>query len=141
VGDILVSAPKYTRTRQSNMISLSRVCLIDFADSMSKKETTIRRKDFRGAQLWSSVCSSIRLRMLWRFSTRKMSGSSRLVMRRVFEGGEGVMRGGRSERSSNSGVLGVVGEDRRLEMVLVCSGGSIAGSKPILLNSRTAGSG
>ena len=33
-----------------------------------------------------------------------MAGSSQLtVMRRVFVGGEGVIRGGRSERSSESG--------------------------------------
>lgn len=46
------------------------------------------------------------------------------VMRSVFEGGEGVIRGGRSERSRDSGV--VAGEDRLLEMVeVVLRGGNL----------------
>jgi hypothetical protein len=46
------------------------------------------------------------------------------VMRSVFEGGEGVIRGGKSERSSDSGV--VAGEDRLLEMVeVVFKGGNL----------------
>jgi hypothetical protein len=48
------------------------------------------------------------------------------VIKRVFDGGDGVMSGGKSERSSDSGVRGVEleGEERRLEMVPVLSGGS-----------------
>jgi hypothetical protein len=46
-------------------------------------------------------------------------------MSSVFDGGEGVMRGGKSERSSDSGDRGVEpdGEERRLDMVPVLSGG------------------
>jgi hypothetical protein len=64
--------------------------------------------------------------MLWRFSGRKIAGSSRFVIKRVFDGGDGVISGGKSERSSDNGVRGVEleGEERRLEMVPVLSGGS-----------------
>lgn len=37
--------------------------------------------------------------MVWRFSGRKISLSSRLVNRRVFDGGVGKLGGGRLERS------------------------------------------
>lgn len=48
---------------------------------------------------------------------------------RVFAGGSGVMRGGKSDRSSESGVLGVLEPDRLLAIVggeeeLILSGGS-----------------
>lgn len=51
-------------------------------------------------------------------------------MMRVFAGGSGVMRGGKSDRSSESGVLGVLEPDRLLARVgvegeeLKLSGGS-----------------
>jgi hypothetical protein len=55
----------------------------------------------------------------------KQFDSKLTVIRRVFDGGAGVMRGGKSERSNDRGVLGVdpEGEERRLEMVPVLSGG------------------
>jgi hypothetical protein len=60
-----------------------------------------------------------------------MEALFRFVMRRVFVGGEGVMRGGRSDRSSESGDLV---EPRLLDMVdcggvmrVVCSIGSAGG--------------
>jgi hypothetical protein len=53
-------------------------------------------------------------------------------MRSVFEAGDGVIRGGKSERSSERGVLGVVGEERLLEIVPVCSGGSTIGAESII---------
>jgi len=71
-----------------------------------------------------------------------MAGSSRLVIRRVFEGGEGVIRGGRSERSKDSGVLGVDEPDRLLAMVgelpvfrggSFCSCGSIVSFGSVLV--------
>jgi len=37
--------------------------------------------------------------MVWRLSARNISASWRLVIRRVFEGGVGWIRGGRVERS------------------------------------------
>jgi len=65
-----------------------------------------------------------------------MAGSSRFVMRRVFEGGEGVIRGGRSDRSSESGVLGVLEPERLLAIVggvsFVLSGGSWNGRCSII---------
>lgn len=50
-------------------------------------------------------------------------------MMRVFAGGSGVIRGGRSDKSSESGVLGVLEPDRLLAMVgeeteFMLSGGS-----------------
>lgn len=39
------------------------------------------------------------------------------VIMRVFAGGSGVMRGGKSDRSSESGVLGVFEPDRLLAIV------------------------
>jgi hypothetical protein len=62
-------------------------------------------------------------------------GDGLTVMRSVFDGGEGVTRAGRSERSSDSGVRGVEpdGEDRRLDMVPVLSGGSEDFAKAILV--------
>ena len=51
------------------------------------------------------------------------------VIRRVFEGGEGVIRGGKSERSSDSGLF--VPDDRRLMMGGVCI---VAEGNSILVN-------
>jgi len=50
---------------------------MSFADSMSKKETMIRRKDFRGAHVWIGTCWFMSSRISIRFSGRKMTGSSR----------------------------------------------------------------
>lgn len=46
----------------------------------------------------------MRSRIVVKFWVVKMSMSSRFVTSNVFEGGEGVIRGGRSERSSDMGV-------------------------------------
>lgn len=55
-------------------------------------------------------------------------------MRSVFEGGEGVISGGRSDRSRESGVLGV--DDLRLDNRVfdpeVCNGGNDVDSDAIL---------
>lgn len=59
----------------------------------------MRRKDLRGAQTWIGADALIRSRIVWRLSGRKISGSCRFVMRRVFEGGVGMDIGGRLERS------------------------------------------
>lgn len=47
------------------------------AESMSKKEVTIRRRDFRGAQVWMGACWFMSSRIWIRFEGRKMSGSWR----------------------------------------------------------------
>jgi len=55
--------------------------------------------------------------LVWRVHT---------VIMRVFAGGSGVMRGGKSDKSSRSGVLGVFEPDRLLAIVgeVELSGGS-----------------
>lgn len=63
----------------------------------------MRRKDLRGEKAWRGAEESMRERIWERVAGEKMVGSWRLVMRRVLEGGEGVMRGGREERSSVRG--------------------------------------
>lgn len=106
-----------------------------------------------GAHEWISTTEEIILRMFWRFSGRNITGSSRFwlllvrcflvrpshfafheltVMRSVFDAGDGVIRGGKSERSSERGVRGVVGEERLLEIVPVCSGGSTIGDESMI---------
>ena len=64
------------------------------ADSSSRKDTTMRRKDFKGAQEWTKADCSISDRTVWRLSGRKISGSWRFVNRRVFDGGVGWVSGG-----------------------------------------------
>lgn len=73
------------------------------AESMSKKETMIREKDFKGAQEWIGAEVLMRSRMVWRLSGRKTDLSCRLVIMSVFEGGVGKESGGREERSRDNG--------------------------------------
>jgi len=85
----------------------------------------ILRKDFKGAHEWIGAEESMSSRMVWRLSARKISGSERLVMRRVFEGGVGWVRGGILERSRDRGVRGrdMRGDDRgelSVEDILDC---------------------
>jgi hypothetical protein len=75
------------------------------AESSSKKETMMRRKDLRGAQEWIGAEALTRSLMVWRLSARNISASWRLVIRRVFEGGVGCCNGGREDRSIDIGVL------------------------------------
>ena len=82
------------------------------AASSSKKETTMRRKDLRGAQLCTGAVCATSSRIVCRLSGRKMAGSCRLVKRRVLEGGVGAWKGGRFERSSDREALGRVPEER-----------------------------
>jgi len=112
VCEMSVVAPKYMRTRQSIMISPSNVCLINVADSTSKKDTMILRNDVRGAQVCMGTCWLIVSRIVVRFVGSKMAISSRFVIKSVFVGGDGLMRGGKSERSSDSFDFGE--EDRLL---------------------------
>lgn len=65
----------------------------------------MRRRDFSGEKAWSGALVSIRERTSARVEGVKMSAERRFVMRSVFVGGEGVIRGGRVLRSSWSGVL------------------------------------
>lgn len=74
------------------------------AESSSKKETIIRRNERKGAQEWIGALALIRSLIVWRLSARKISGSWRFVMRRVLEGGVGIVRGGMVERSRDIGV-------------------------------------
>jgi len=64
------------------------------AESSSKKDTMILRKDLSGAQEWIGAEASMSSLIVWRLSARNISGSCRFVMRRVFEGGVGWTRGG-----------------------------------------------
>lgn len=94
----------------------------------------MRRNDFRGEKEWRGVWLEMRVRIWRREVGWKIEGSRRLVIRRVFEGGEGDMRGGTAERSRESGVrdpfdsgldLGDVGgEWWRSVMMLVCNDSS-----------------
>lgn len=49
----------------------------------------MRRKDFKGAQLWIGTCWLMVSRKFCRFSGSKMAVSSRLVIKSVLEGGDG----------------------------------------------------
>ena len=64
----------------------------------------MRRKDFRGEKEWRGVWFEMRVRIWRREVGWKIEGSRRLVIRSVFEGGEGIIRGGTSERSRERGV-------------------------------------
>lgn len=64
----------------------------------------MRRKDLSGAQEWIGADALINSLIVWRLSARNISGSCRLVMRSVFDGGDGWLSGGREERSSERGV-------------------------------------
>lgn len=64
----------------------------------------MRRKERRGAQEWIGAEALMRSLIVWRLSARKISGSCRLVIRRVLEGGVGIARGGMAERSMDIGV-------------------------------------
>lgn len=59
----------------------------------------MREKDLSGAQVWIGAEVLMRSLMVSRFSGRKMSFVERLVMMRVLDGGVGMLRGGRFERS------------------------------------------
>lgn len=82
------------------------------AEASSKKVTMMRRKERRGAQEWIGAEELIRSLIVWRLSARKISGSWRLVMRRVLEGGVGMERGGIVERSMDIGVRDSLDEGR-----------------------------
>lgn len=69
----------------------------------------MRRMDFKGEKVWIGAWALIAWVIDSRFAAEKMEGSPRLVIRRVFEGGEGVESWGRSERSRER-----FGERRRL---------------------------
>lgn len=84
------------------------------ADSSEKKETMMREKDFKGAQVWMGAEVLISSLMDWRLSGRKISVSLRLVMRRVLDGGVGCVSGGRLERSRERDLW----DPRREERVL-----------------------
>lgn len=97
-----VVSPKYTRMRQPMSCSPSSFWRIVMAESTSKKDTTIRLKDFSGAHVCTAPYWLIVSRIWTRLEGLKISGSNRLVIMRVFDGGEGSTSGGRSEKSSES---------------------------------------
>lgn len=65
----------------------------------------MRRRDFSGEKAWRGALASISERISARVEGVKMSGVRRLVIRRVFVGGEGVISGGSVVRSIFSKVL------------------------------------
>jgi len=73
----------------------------------------MRRKDLRGAHECIGAEALTRSLIVWRLSARNISGSWRLVIRRVFEGGVGCCSGGREERSIDIGVLDPLDETGR----------------------------
>ena len=96
---ILVSAPKYTRTRLPSTVSPSSTCRMLVASEALWKVQIILRMDLRGAKVWMVACSLMAREMDSRLEEVKISGAWRLVMRRVLLGGEGWLKAGRSERS------------------------------------------
>ena len=82
----------------------------------------MRRKDLRGEKECRGAEALIRSRIWMREGAEKIVGSWRLVMRRVFDGGEGTISGGSEERSR------VRGEDIR-EEGLFCS---VAGGETVV---------
>jgi hypothetical protein len=64
----------------------------------------MRRKDLSGAHEWMGAEELMRSLIVCKLSARKISVSCKFVMRRVFEGGVGCVRGGMVERSIESGV-------------------------------------
>lgn len=81
------------------MVSPSHSARTRMADSSSRKDTTMRRNDLRGAHVWIGAARSIRDRTVCRLSGRKMSASWRFVKRRVLDGGVGWASGGMVLRS------------------------------------------
>lgn len=69
---------------------------------MDVKEQTIRRSEGRGEKELRGVMAFIPERISARDAGWKSLRSLRLVIRRVFVGGEGWERGGKLERSSES---------------------------------------
>lgn len=59
----------------------------------------IRRKLLRGAHEWIGAEELMSSLMVWMLSARNISGSFKLVMRRVFEGGVGCVSAGMLDRS------------------------------------------
>ena len=64
----------------------------------------MRWRDFSGEKEFRGTGWERRSRRRWRVVAWKVEGLLRFVIRRVLEGGEGVVSGGREERSSDSGV-------------------------------------
>lgn len=77
VGFIGVFTPKYTRMRKPMSCSPSRACRTCIAESMSKKETTMRRKDLSGAHVCTLACWLIVSRISVRVDRWKISGAKR----------------------------------------------------------------
>lgn len=59
----------------------------------------MRRKDFSGDHVYIGAVASISCRIVCKLSGRKMSRSSKFVIRRVLVGGVGWVRGGMLDRS------------------------------------------
>jgi hypothetical protein len=96
-----VCFPKYILILWPIIISPSSSPRTLTASSSDSKEQTILAKDLRGDQETRRAELPIMLRKPWRWSGRKISASLRLVMRRVFVGGDGAMSGGMEERSND----------------------------------------
>jgi hypothetical protein len=70
----------------------------------------MRRKDLSGEKEWMATMLERCVRIVAREAGWNIARSSRLVIRRVFDGGAGVERGGMEERSIESGVRGDRGD-------------------------------
>lgn len=70
------------------------------ASSVDENEQTIRRNEGRGEKELRGAMAVMRERISARDGGWKILISLSLVIRRVFDGGEGCERGGRSVRSS-----------------------------------------
>lgn len=81
------------------MASPSHIDRTLIAACSSRNDTTIRRKDLSGDHVYMGAVASIRPRIVCRLSGRKMSRSSKFVIRRVFVGGAGCVSGGMLDRS------------------------------------------
>jgi len=97
------------------------------AMATSWKTMMMRWNDLKGDQVCISPYCDMVSRRVWRFLARKISGLVRRVIIIVFEGGAGVMTGGRLERSRVSVERG---EEERRDVCGVASddvgdGGSV----------------
>lgn len=85
--------------RLPRMLSPSRTRRTEVASAVVWNVTIMRRRDFRGEKVWIWAWAFMAWVMLSRFEEVKIWGFVRFVIRRVLDGGEGVVSWGRVERS------------------------------------------
>lgn len=99
---------------------------------MVKNDTTMRRKDFSGENEWRGAWVVKSARIESRDEGVKSWEERRLVMRRVFEGGDGWIRGGMLDRSRERDVregfwCGVDEGESGGEAAIICCVGVVVG--------------